>query len=105
MFRFETLVVAVLLGSPVAALWLRGDFTDTDVWWRFGLCWLVAWAAVSVISAAARPIAAKPSSGPADEDPSDTDDTHRGSRGEGSRGEGSHGDETSATPAPSSPTT
>jgi hypothetical protein len=57
-FRFETLVIAGLLGSPVAALWLRGDFTDADVWWRFGLCWLVAWAAVSLLSAAARPTAA-----------------------------------------------
>lgn len=56
MFRFETLVLAAVLGSPVAALWLRGDFTDADVWWRFGLCWLAAWAAVALISRAARPI-------------------------------------------------
>lgn len=57
MFRFETLAVAVLLSSPVAALWLRGDFTDADVLWRFGLAWLVAWAAVTLLTAAARPLA------------------------------------------------
>lgn len=57
MFRFETLLLAALLGSPVAALWLRGDFTDADVWWRFGACWLAAWAAVTLVTAAARPLA------------------------------------------------
>ena len=57
MFRFETIAIAVLLGSPVAALWLRGDFTDADVWWRFGLCWLAAWVAVTLVSVAARPLA------------------------------------------------
>lgn len=57
MFRFETMVIALVLGSPVAALWWRGDFTDADVWWRFGLCWLAAWAAVALVSRAARPIA------------------------------------------------
>lgn len=56
MFRVETMLIAALLGSPVAALWLRGDFTDADVWWRFGLCWLVAWGAVTLLGAAARPL-------------------------------------------------
>lgn len=73
MFRFETLVVALLLGSPVAALWLRGDFTDADVWWRFGLAWLAAWAAVSLVSAAARPLA-----GTASESDGAIDDTDAG---------------------------
>lgn len=71
MFRFETLVVALLLGSPVAALWLRGDFTDADVWWRFALAWLAAWAAVSLVSAAARPLAG---TAPESDDADDTDD-------------------------------
>lgn len=73
MFRFETLAVALLLGSPVAALWLRGDFTDADVWWRFALAWLAAWAGVSLVSAAARPLA-----GTAPESDDVTDDPDAG---------------------------
>lgn len=87
MFRFETLLIAVLLGTPVAALWLRGDFTDADVWWRFGLCWLVAWAAVSLLSAAARPL---PSTNP-DEDEDD--------EAEGDEADGSERTDASGNPA------
>ena len=95
MFRFETLVIAALLGSPVAALWLRGDFTDADVWWRFGLCWLVAWAAVSLLSAAARPTE---SSATADEE----DQPHEDEDGSSTHDAGP----TSTTPgSPTAPTT
>lgn len=73
MFRFETLLLAALLSSPVAALWLRGDFTDTDVWWRFALAWFVAWAAVALLTAAARPLADTPADTAEDVDDDDTD--------------------------------
>lgn len=60
MFRFETFLIAAVLASPVAALWLRGDFHDADVWWRFGLCWIAAWAATTLLALAARPPAKSP---------------------------------------------
>jgi len=54
-FRWDVLLVALVLAVPVLGLGLRGDFTTEEMVSRLPWCLLAGWAVVALLRAATTP--------------------------------------------------
>ncbi len=76
-FRWDVLLVALLLALPVLALGLRGDFTAEEVTLRLPWCLAAGWAAVALLHVATTPpkpvrtarASGRPEPAPAEDEP------------------------------------